>query len=305
MIFRRIEAFCKVYEEKSFSKAGEALLLSQPTISSHVIALEKTLGIKLFDRIGRHIAPTIAGDSLYRCSRDAMDSFEKALIEIARMREMVAGAFTLGASTIPADYILPDILRVYLQKYPEVRLSLRVGSSKEISAAVLFGELALGIVGHREEGDGLHYELLAHDEAVLVGSPEFIKQMMRGEKNSNLSLRDILKWPWIMRSEGSGTRQSFANVLEKAGFDLRDLNMILQLENMPIILNYVKAGLGVSVSSSLAVKADLERQSLVRLPLNTFNSKRSFYLVTNGKRLHFPAVTTLIDQIKDSTSTLR
>ncbi len=291
-----------MYEEKSFSKAGEALFLSQPTISSHVIALEKELGIKLFDRIGRHIAPTIAGESLYRCSRAAMDSFEKAMIEIARMREMVVGTFILGASTIPAEYILPDILRAYLKQYPDVHLSLQVASSKEISNAVLTGELAMGIVGHWEEGNGLNYELLAHDEAVLVASPELIQTMLRDEqKDKNLSLQDILQWPWIMRSEGSGTRQAFVRVLEKAGFDLRDLNVILQVESMPSVLRYVKSGMGISISSSLAVKEDLANQSLVQLKLNNFKSKRSFYLVTNGKCLHFPAVTTLINQIKEFT----
>lgn len=268
--------------------------------------MEKELGIKLFDRIGRNIAPTIAGDSLYRCSRDAMDSFEKAMIEIARMREMVVGTFILGASSIPAEYILPDILRAYLKQYPDVHLSLQVGSSKEIGSAVLSGDLALGIVGYREEGSGLHYELLAHDEAVLVASPEFVRTMLKDErKGKNLSLQDIMHWPWIMRSEGSGTRQAFAGVLEKAGFDLRDLNVILQVESMPSILRYVKSGMGISISSALAVKEDLAKQSLVQLHLSNFKSKRSFYLATNGRCLHFPAVTTLMSQIKEFTKTLQ
>lgn len=305
MIFRRIEAFCKVYEEKSFSRAGEALFLSQPTISSHVIALEKELGIKLFDRIGRNIAPTIAGDSLYRCSRDAMNSFEQAMVEIARMREMVVGTFILGASTIPAEYILPEVLLSYLGQYPDVRLSLQVGSSKEISNAVLSGGLTMGIAGYREEGNGLNYELLTHDEAMLVASPELVRTMLKGERQpKNMSLQDILHWPWIMRSEGSGTRQNFVKALEKAGFDLRDLNMILQVESMTSALRYAKAGMGVSISSALAVKEDLANKSLVQLHVSNFKSKRSFYLITNGKCLHFPAVTALIDLIKEYTKSL-
>ena len=118
MDFRRLEAFSKVYELKSFSKAGTELFLSQPTISAHVSALEKDLGVQLFDRLGRVIMPTPAGEVLYRYAIDAFSCLEKARVEIELLQDRVAGELFVGCSTIPGHFLLPHLIARFSMQYP-------------------------------------------------------------------------------------------------------------------------------------------------------------------------------------------
>ena len=107
MDLRRLEVFCKVYELKSFSRAGEACLLSQPTVSEHIRHLETFLDVRLFDRLGREVVPTRAGEILYNYARRMLNLRREASRTLELYRGKMSGDLELGGSTIPGQYILP------------------------------------------------------------------------------------------------------------------------------------------------------------------------------------------------------
>ncbi len=256
--FRRLEAFCKVYELRSFSRAGADLFLSQPTISAHVLALEKELGVRLLDRMGRQVLPTPAGEVLYRRASEAFASLAAAEAEIGQLRDEVSGDLVVGGSTIPAHHVLPEIIAGFVRTYPAVRVHLRVGDTADIVQRVSDGELMLGLVGAVEPHPDLVFEPLVDDELVVVATPE-----LAGGRRQ-VQVEELAQWPWIMREAGSGTRRTFAEALASAGMDVRRLPVALVVDSTQAVVQYVRAGLGVSATSRLAVAESIPRASSTR-----------------------------------------
>lgn len=289
MDFRRLEAFCKVYELKSFSKAGDALFLSQPTISAHIATLEKDMTVRLFDRMGRVIMPTAAAEVLYQHAIAAFTSIETARAEIRLLQEHVAGPLALGGSTIPAHWLLPGVLAAFVNRYPDVRLQVHVGDSQEISGMVAAGKLMLGVVGASDDSSDLIYTPILQDELVIIASPKDFSSL-GGNSAGSMPLEDVLKLGWVMRETGSGTRKAFEAGLAKRKFDSRDLRVSIVVESTQAVLQCVKAGLGISITSRLAAAEDIARGNLVVLGCPELEMPRDFYSVHQRKRYMFPAV---------------
>ncbi len=294
MDFRRLEAFCKVYELKSFSKAGEALFLSQPTISAHIASLEKDMMVKLFDRMGRSILPTAAADILYQHARAAFSSIETAKAEIKLLQDRVSGALAIGGSTIPAHWLLPEVLAAFIRRYPDVKLHVHVGDSKEISDLVLSGELMVGVVGAQEDNPELLYTPILKDELVIIASPQD-SGTMDISRGVSVSIADLLKLKWVMREPGSGTRHAFESGLAEQGIDARQLSTSIVVESTQAVLHCVKAGLGVSITSRLVAAEDIERGALTIVKCPELSMPRNFYSVYQRRRYMFPAVRYFIE----------
>ena len=216
MDVRKLEAFCKVYELQNFSKAGEMMFLSQPTISSHVANLEVELGVKLFDRLGRKVMPTQAGDVLYRSAIAIFENLEQAKASIEMLRNKVVGDLQVGCSTIPSHNIMPTLLADFSKRYPQVSFTIHTSDSAEVIKKVAAGDWPVGIVGQKPDGEGLVAEMLFEDETVVVaatGAPWLPKA------DTPVTMDQLVKLPWIMREKGSGTR----NVLEDALADRKSV----------------------------------------------------------------------------------
>lgn len=300
--FRKLEAFCKVYEQRSFSRAGEVLFLSQPTVSAHVQSLEKEAGVKLLDRMGRTVLPTPAGTALYKHGIKAFAELEAARNEISRLMGDIAGELVLGASTIPASFLLPDLVVGFVEQYPKVSLRLVVGDSSAVIKGVLDGELMLGVVGADEKYPDLEFTPVVDDELVLTAAPgsKFIAR-----SKGVYGVDDLRSWPWIMREEGSGTRKAFAEGLLGAGIRMRDLKTVLDVDSTQAALQYALAGLGVTVTSSLVARKHVERGELMALKVEGLSLGRKFYVVHNLRRDLFPAAVEFASFIHKETAALR
>lgn len=295
MDFRRLEAFSKVYELRSFSKAGQELYLSQPTISAHVSSLESELGVRLFDRLGRNILPTQAAEVLVRHARDIFASVKSAEMEIKLLQDRVSGNLTIGGSTIPAHYLLPELLAGYRAQYDEVELHLRVGDSMSIIEMIASGEDMVGIVGTRDENPDLAYDSICEDELVVVAAPSF-----GGTSNVPMSIESLAAMPFVMREAGSGTRISFERTVAAHLNPPRPLRTVLTVDSTMAALQSVRAGIGVTVTSRLAAKAMLESGELMELPVEGISMRRSFYLVYHARRHQFPAASLFIDHVRSA-----
>lgn len=297
MDFRKLEAFCKVYELKSFSKAGLELQLSQPTISAHVANLEEELGVPLFDRLGRTVLPTQAGEVLYRGAKQVFQQVGRINSEIGLLRDMVVGDLLLGGSTIPANYILPDLLKSFLALYPSLRVHMTTGDTDAIIRQVGQGRLELGIVGYQPEQQGIAAYPLRRDELVLVVAPGLLNG-----KAAPTSLAQLKGMPWIMRERGSGTRRALEGVLKSSGISIGELKVALWVESTEAALQCARAGLGVSVVSRLAAEPMLDRGDLLIINALPQVLERSFYLILRQGRELLPAANLFIEHVRNATA---
>lgn len=291
MDIRRLQAFCKVYALRSFSKAGEELLLSQPTISAHVLALEEELGVQLFDRLGRSVLPTQAGDVLNRYAQEIFSQLAHAQADILALSKRVSGELVIGGSTIPAHYIIPRLAAGFRRSFPEVRLELKVGDSRDIADMVLSGEVHVGLVGAPSTHPDLVCRPFLEDALVLVMPCDLQPGDLSGEGWADR----FMALPWIMRETGSGTQQALAQAFEKAGLDIRSITPVLEVHSSLAVLECVEAGLGVAVVSHLAAKPYLTRQAVRHVSVPGLPMQRQFVTLHHARRYRFPALRAFLD----------
>lgn len=305
MDLRRLEAFVKVFEHRSFSKAGKEIYLSQPTVSAHVAALEREVGVRLFDRLGRTVLPTPAGEVLYRYAREVFATLATATAELSLLRDKVAGELSLGGSTIPAHYLLPGAMAGFTERYPEVQLALTVGDSAEITARVASGELLVGVVGARDVNSELTYTELVRDSLVFIApsDPSAAIQKHLSEDGS-VALENLARLPWISREDGSGTRKAFEAGLLALGMVPATLNTVLTVGSTQGLLACVGAGLGISVTSRLAAAEGLASGRLRELTVPGLALARSFYCVHDERRHVFPAARFFVEHLVEYTASL-
>jgi DNA-binding transcriptional LysR family regulator len=199
MDLRRLEIFVKVAELGSFSRAAEALFLTQPTVSEHVRALEDSLGVQLLDRLGRSTTPTRAGTLLLGYARRMLELSREATQAIEQFQGRMNGELTLGGSTIPGEYVVPELIGAFRGKYPDVRVSLLIGSSREVQAWVEEGRVEIGVVGAAPASRVLEGRQLMADELVVVVAAEH-----PWAGRAEVSLDDLKAEPLILRERGSG-----------------------------------------------------------------------------------------------------
>lgn len=312
---RKIEAFCKVCEQRSFSKAGEALFLSQPTVSAHIQALERDFEVRLLDRMGRTVLPTPAGAILYRYAKQAFARLEAARAEIKALAMEITGDLLLGSSSIPAHHVLPQVLAAFVEAHPKVRPSLTVASSTAITRQVLEGELMAGIVasGSQPDPDLIATPVLESDIVIIAPPnldirPLFDESGQVNEPRSSLpeiSFDTAASLPWIVREAGSTTRNAFEDALRQAGHDIRRLQPQLVVDSSHAAVQYVHAGLGVSAAARVAVWDALERGDVRAFSIAGVRIARQFSCIINARRMPFPAATVFLEFFLGSTRHLR
>jgi DNA-binding transcriptional LysR family regulator len=295
MDLRRLEVFCRVYELKSFSRAGKACLLSQPTVSEHIRHLESYLDVRLFDRLGREVVPTRAGEILYNYARRMLNLKREASQTLERYRGKMSGDLELGGSTIPGQYILPSLIGRFREKFPNIFTKLVIADTMKITNMVLDGGLELGVVGAKIKNSKLQFEKLFDDELVLAVSPDH-----HWAKRSAIRLEELSHAPFIMREQGSGTRMTMLEILEQAGLDSQEFRAVAEMGSTDAIRQAIKAKVGVSILSRRAIADDLQFERLCHIPVQGLSLTRHFYLVTHNKRSRSPIGEAFVDYLIDN-----
>ena len=292
MDLRRLEVFCKVYELKNFSRAGKACLLSQPTVSEHIRHLETHLDVRLFDRLGRGVVPTRAGEILYTYARRMLNLRREASRTLELYRGKISGDLELGGSTIPGQYILPSLIGRFKENFTDIFIKLVIADTMKITNMVLDGELELGVVGAKMKNNKLQFEQLFDDELVLAVSPDH-----RWSKHSAISLEKLPQVPFIMRERGSGTRMMMLEILEQAGFDPQKVKIVAEMGSTDAIRQAIKAKVGVSILSHRAIADELQFEQLCHIPIKGLSFTRHFYLVTHKKCSRSPVGQAFVDYL--------
>jgi DNA-binding transcriptional LysR family regulator len=278
MELRYIEIFCTVVELKSFSKAAQALHLTQPTISVHIKALEDEFSTKLLDRLGRTILPTQDGEILYRYAKEIVTLKENARRAMERVTGTVSGKLVIGASTIPGEYILPQLLTKFKKAYPDVFPALRIADSNDIYESVLRGEVDLAVIGKAVKDKNIITRKYLGDEIILAAPAAY--------KASVLQKDDFKSVPLLIREKGSGSLSSIEEHLNRMGLTLDTLNIIAEIGSSQALIQAVKAGMGLAFTSRLSIRDEIERGTLKTVKLKGILVHRNFYVITHRLRFN-------------------
>ncbi len=283
MDFRRLEVFVKAYQLKSFSKAGQVLYLSQPTISEHIRLLEEDLGLSLFDRQGKEVLPTQAGRLLYQYAEQLIALRRDSLRVMNQFRDKGVGELLIGGSNIPGQYLLPSLLGRFRDRFPKVRIRLLIGDTQNIQNKILESAIELGLVGAQIDHRQISCQLLTTDELVCIALPG-----QEAKKQKALDSQKLLTFPFILREKGSGTRKAMEQAFKKIGLEVKDLQVVAEMGSNEAVRQAVKAGLGISIISRRAVLEDLEQGRLQEMRIKKFPLIRNFYLITLRQRTLSP-----------------
>lgn len=282
--FRHLETFCRVADLKSFSKAADDILLTQPTVSGHILSLEHSLSLRLFDRTGREVRLTKAGEVFHRYASKILSSRKDLLNALSEFSQGIRGELSLGASTIPGEYLLPKLMADFKKEHPHFTLSLKIADTKGIVQFVLQGDVEFGMIGGKFNHNSLHYEKYEEDEITVVGP--FGHPLTKKKK---VDFVNLLKEPWIIREEGSGTQMAVEKALRKKGKSLKQFNVVMEMGSTSSVKEGVKAGLGLAFISKRAIEEELKQGLLSRIHVEGIDPiSRQIYIVYHRGRTLSP-----------------
>jgi DNA-binding transcriptional LysR family regulator len=259
--------------------------LSQAAVSQRVQTLEKTLGTSLFKRQGGRVLLTESGQKLYHYAQRILDLFRQTRRDVTGHDVPVTGELFLAASSIPGEHVLPAVLSVFGQKHAHVRVHATVGDSMGVMAQVERGEVSLGLVGRKTDNPHLEFRYLASDRMVLVVPPEHALS-----KRKKVSVKQLPRYPLVLREVGSGLRHCFEKSLDKAGLSLADFRVALELGSNESVKEAVLRGVGIAILSIYSVQKELKTGALSALEVSDLHCDRDMFIVQDKRRvLSIPA----------------
>jgi len=292
--FRHLETFCRVASLKSFSKAAEDLLLTQPTVSGHILSLEQSLSLRLFDRTSREVRPTKAGEVFLKYASKILSSRKDLLNALSEFSQGIRGELFLGASTIPGEYILPGLVGDFKKEHPHFILSLKIADTKEIIQDVLQDDVEFGMIGAKLDHPSLHFEKYEEDEIIVVASSGHPLA-----RKKRVDVEEILREPWIIREEGSGTQMAVEKALRKKGKSLKQFNVVMKMGSTSSVKEGVKAKLGLAFISGRAIEEELNQGLLSRIVVEGIDAIfRQIYIVFHRGRTLSPIGTEFLRFLK-------
>lgn len=285
MTLRQLELFVAVAESGSFSRGGELMSLTQSTVSQHIAALEEEFNIRLLDRTGKGVVLTAGGEVFFEQAQRVLAAGRQLRQKMGRFVGLEDAPLALGASNIPANYLLPELLPRLHLCYPGISLRMTMGDSRQIIEAVRTQQVELGLVGGRTEDDTFNFTPIMTDMLILIVGAD---HPLRGE--GHISLRQLFEQGLVVREPGSGTYQNLQKALLKAGCDPASLNILVRLGSNEAVRRTVAAGFGCAFVSDLSAKDSLQRGELYRIEVDGLHIVRQLWLVELRARTSSPAV---------------
>lgn len=284
----QLETFAMAARELNFTRAARRLNFSQSAVSQQIRDLETTLGTILFERRGRQVLLTPAGERLLRLAAPLLRDAKHLQAELEPFRDMPQSVLRVGATVTPGVYLLPGALGAFGQAHPGVRMSLAINTLEVTLALAEAGELDCAFV----EGEppstamrGWEREVFARDELVLIVSPRH-----RWAGRDALAPAELIGEPMLFRRATSLTRQRILEALAMAGVAPDALTTRFELDSTEGIKHAVMAGLGVGFVSRHAIAVERHAGLLLPLPLADVRIERSLWLLRPPQEKSFPAL---------------
>jgi len=274
MIDIRLKVFRSVALNLSFTKAAQELFISQPAISKHIQELESEFHTRLFDRMGNKISLTHAGQLLLDDCEPILKGYQKLDFDMNAIRKKYNGELRIGASTTIAQYVLPEILADFINRYPNTSVSMLSGNSREIETALLSDRIDIGMVEGIISQPQLKYSTFMNDELVAIVNSK--NQLCQKEE---ISLSELRELPVVLRERGSGTLDVIENSLQKHGMSLSDMNIVMYLGSTESIKQFVGHSDSIGIISVRSVSKEILRGDYKIIELQDTKLERQFRFV--------------------------
>ncbi|TNF47585.1 MAG: LysR family transcriptional regulator [Deltaproteobacteria bacterium] len=284
MNLRQIELFVAIAEAGSFSRGADRVSLTQSTASQHMATLEDEMGTGLFDRVGRGVLLTSGGEKFLLHARRILSERDALLQSMIDFRGLGSTLLKIGASNIPANYLIPPMLVSLKENFPGITLNMITGDTHDIVARLEQTEIELAVVGNRLTSKKVEFVPLTTDSLVLIVGPKH-----RWRNKDFISLHDLLSEPIVIREEGSGSGQTFDNVLRLMGQNPADLKVAARLGNNEAVLQAVASGFGCAFVSELSVKYNLASGALYKVEVKDLAVDRQIWIAKLKARSDSPA----------------
>jgi len=285
----RLRVFYAVARAESFTKAAEILHLTQSGISKHVRSMEEELGVPLFDRLGKKVELTHAGEILYEAAHEVLASVASAEQRIQELDGLGRGRLRVGASFPVGLYVLPRVLAAYRKQYPAIEVTLAISTTANIQAKVLDNKVDFGLVS----ADVNHPKLLTlafmSDELMVIVPPEH-----RWVNRRNLRAEDLAGEPLIFAARGAGARATVEERLKEKGIVPPN---VLDFVNIEGVKHAVEAGLGISVQPRIAIKREIEAGSLVGVRLADIDPEIQYVYICRKKQIPSSAQKVFVEML--------
>lgn len=295
MNLRQLELFVAVAEAGSFSRGAEAASLTQSTVSQHIAALESEVEIRLLDRTGQGVLLTRAGELFLQHARQVLNHCVALHQAMAGFRGMQQVGLTIGASNIPANYLIPAILPRLSAEHPGIALTMQTGDSRLMLDRLLADDMELAVVGSRSDERGIESLPLASDLLVLA-----VHSQHPWSQGAAITLDDLAESPMIVRESGSGSDLALQQALRQAGFDPARLQVAVRLGSNEAVRQALLSGFGAAFLSEISILQELKRGELVKVPVVGLTVQRQFWLVTRSRRAVSPAARVFASLLQES-----
>lgn len=286
MDFRQLLSFTTVVELGNFTKAAEKLDISQPTISTHIRALEAELNARLILRTTKSIDITPKGRELFEYASKILELRDRMVQCCSPDAKQI---IHLGASTIPAAYILPEVLPKYAKLSQDTYFVIHQDHSHGIIEGLQNGLFDIGLTSTVEQNEDLTFVPFCQDQMIII--TPVTERFLQLQQSSEPRIDTLLKEPIILREKGS--KKGVDRFLEKMGIDESSLNVSARLNDQEAVKNLVASGMGISFISETAARNFLKERRLLKFELPNYRSQRNLYLVyrkdhiTNGRLKDF------------------
>ena len=287
MDVRDLQVFLSVAKHLNYTRAGEEVNLSQPSVSVRMRQLERELGTNLFEQLGKKIALTEAGELLVPYAARVIAAMNDARHAIDELQGLERGALRIGASTTPGMYLVPKTIAQFKQRYPKIEMHLTVKDTRQIEEGVIKNEFDFGFVGGHLAGDEVDVVPWLTDKLVLIGPVGH-----RLARKRIVKPQDLLSEKFIIREEGSATRAVVANHLRESSIELE---AIMEMANPESVKKAVQNGLGIAFISAFAVETELQAKTLVAIKIKALQISRDLKIVYRKDKHHSTAARAFLE----------
>ena len=262
MADRRLQVFHAVARHLSFTKAAEALFMTQPAVTFQVKQLEEHFNARLFDRAHGRIKLTPAGELVYTYADRILSLSAELEARMAEMSGDIAGPLIIGASLTNGEFILPQVIGEFQASHPRVEIRLTVGNSELIENRVADRSLDLGFIESPSHLSNLQTQQICEEELLVICAPGSEIARMR-----RVNPAQLLDKPYVRREAGSGTREFADRYFRQHGVSPDDINVVMELGSTVAIKSVVETGLGYSIMSRATIVKELRLGTLVAIAL--------------------------------------
>ena len=298
MADRRLQVFHAVAKNLSFTRAADALFMTQPAVTFQIKHLEAQYGTRLFERRHGSISLTPNGELMLSYAERILALSDEMETRLGEMTGEMRGTLMVGASATIAEFMLPRVLAEFNSQYPQVRARLVVANSESIEGRVAERTLDVGLIEAPPKLSGLSCEICCEDELLVICAPDYPLAGMK-----SITPKVLSEYEFISREPGSGTREIIEAYFLRHKIAPESLKTLMELGSPEALKGVVATGLGFAIVARAVVEKEIRLGELIAIPLNP-PLKRDLYLLQQQDRFQSRLTATFVKFAKNKLKEL-